>query len=113
MEHIRHGRAECVLACGDDLRGERWDPGYWHPRHATLAASCSLPCAPLGSFVEHITYGPILLGRQPDPVAEGVAIIGQKAVRATGVLLAEAVTVAEGCAYDVPRCRLRPRSGES
>lgn len=109
MEHIRQDRAECLFVCSDGLRGERWDPGYWHPRHAALAGSCRLPCVPLGSFVEHITYGPILPGRRPEPVADGVAIIGLKAVRATGVLLAKAVTVAEGCAYDVPRCRLRPR----
>ena len=108
MEHVRHGRAECVFAREEELRGERWDPAYWHPRHAALAGSCSLPCAPLGSFVEHITYGPILPGRRPEPVAEGVAVIGQKAVRATGVLLDKAVTVAEGCAFDLPRCRLRP-----
>jgi len=42
-------------------------------------------------------------------VADGVAIVGQREVRPTGVVLARAVRVADGCAFDPPRCRLEPR----
>jgi type I restriction enzyme S subunit len=63
----------------------------------------------LGEFIDHLTYGPILPGQTPQPVADGVAIIGQKAVRPTGVRLDRAIQVAEGSAYDLPRCRLRRR----
>jgi hypothetical protein len=40
-------------------------------------------------------------------VAEGVAVIDQKVVRPTGVLLDDAVQVESGCVFDVPRARLR------
>jgi len=65
-----------------------------------------VPWAALGDFIERITYGPIITGRRPQAVAEGVAIVDQKVLRPTGVLLDQAVRVAEGCEYDLPRCRL-------
>lgn len=107
---VRHrGTARCVAVPVHKLRGQRWDPGFWDPRLGAQAAACGVPCAPLGQFIAHITYGPILTGRRPEPVDDGVAIVGQKVVRPTGLLLAEAVQVAEGCDYDLPRCRLRRR----
>jgi hypothetical protein len=89
------------------LRGQRWDPAFWGGEGARLAEACALPCPPLGDFVEHITYGPILTDQRPQPVATGVAIISQGAIRPTGILNERAIIVAEGCAYDLPRCRLR------
>jgi len=85
----------------------RWDPAFWRPGRVELAAECVLPLAPLGDFIERITYGPILPGRPPEPVAEGVTIVGQRELRPTGLVLARAVIVAEGCPHDPPRCRLR------
>ena len=73
-----------------------------------LAATCALPLARLGDFIEALTYGPILPGRRPEPVDEGVAIVGQRELRPTGLLLNGATRVAEGSPYDLPRCRLRP-----
>jgi hypothetical protein len=70
---------------------------------------CPLPCAPLGDFITHLTYGAILPGQRPDPARDGVAILGQTCVRATGVVLDAAVRVAEGSPFDLPRCRLEPR----
>jgi len=90
------------------LRGTRWDPGFWLRAPASGGQPARLPTSPLGELIEKITYGPILTGQRPTPVPEGVAIIDQKAIRATGVLLERATVVAEGCAYDLPRCRLRP-----
>jgi len=89
------------------LRDRRWDPAYWQAPAADALSVCALPCRPLGDFIDRITYGPILTGQRPEPAARGVTIIDQAAVRATGVVLDKAVTVAEGCAYDLPRCRLR------
>ena len=89
------------------LCGKRWDPPFWDAGRAAPAGLASMPCFPLGDFIEHITYGPIVTGRRPQPAAEGVAIVDQKALRPTGVLLDRAVRVAEGCEYDLPRCRLR------
>ena len=105
----RQRAAECAFVPANALRGQRWDPAYWSPRFANPTAHCPLPCDPLGHFVEHITYGPIVTGRRPEPAPKGIVIIDQRAVRPTGVVLGQAVTVAEGCHYDLPRCRLRPR----
>jgi len=100
--------AECVVVPAGALRGKRWDPAYWISPPAEPSELSAVPWAPLGDFVEHITYGPIVTGRRPEPVPRGVAIIDQKVLRPTGVLLDQAVRVAEGCEYDLPRCRLQP-----
>ncbi len=109
MKPMQCGLAQIVSVPAAELPGERWDPGFWRRRPDAMADACTLPCARLGQFIAHITYGPILTGQCPVPVAGGVAIIGQKVVRPTGVLLGEAVRVAEGSPYDLPRCRLQPR----
>ncbi|MFP4056901.1 MAG: hypothetical protein ACLF0G_08525 [Candidatus Brocadiia bacterium] len=71
------------------------------------AELADLGAVPLGEFIEHITYGPIVTGRRPRPAPGGVAIVDQKAIRPTGVVLDGAVRVAAGCEFDLPRCRLR------
>jgi hypothetical protein len=109
MDVRQHGAARAAILPGPELQDRRWDPGFWLRGANLWPDGCRWPLRPLGEFIAHITYGPILPGRRPQPVAEGVAIIGQKAVRATGVRLDRAVRVAEGSAYDLPRCRLRPR----
>ena len=90
------------------LRGSRWDPAFWRPGRVDLAAACALPLAPLGTFIETLTYGPILPGQRPQPAPHGVAIVGQKELLPTGVVLDQATRVAEGSPFDLPRCRLRP-----
>jgi len=104
-EKAAFARSLCVSA--SELRGKRWDPGYWLADAPAVAGS--LPVAPLGYFIEAICYGAILPGRRPRAVRDGVAIVGQREVRPTGVVLDRAIRVAEGCGYDPPRCRLRPR----
>jgi hypothetical protein len=86
------------------LMGRRWDPAFWLASEVPLA---NVPLAPLGFFIEHITYGPIVTGQRPARAADGIAVIDQKAVRPTGVLLHDAVRVDPGCAFDIPRARLR------
>jgi len=100
--------ARCTTVPTRLLRGARWDPAFWHPGREELDAACAVPLAPLGDFIERITYGPILPGRRPEPVDAGVVIVGQREIRPTGLLLDAATVVAEGCPYDPPRRRLRP-----
>ncbi|MFW6162386.1 MAG: hypothetical protein ACODAJ_06420 [Planctomycetota bacterium] len=109
MSPKRSSAADCVAVPAAALRGQRWDPAFWGPRADAFERLAALPCRPLGEFIEHITYGPIVTGQRPSPSPEGVLIIDQRAVRPTGVVLDDAITVREGCVYDVPRCRLRPR----
>jgi hypothetical protein len=97
---------------------ERLDPAFWDPRFARVLDGCPHPTAPLGDFIEHLTYGPIITGRQPPHDPDGVVIVHQGQVRHTGVDPTEALRVPAGCEWDLPRCRLRPgdvilpRSGE-
>ena len=109
MDAHDHGKARCVFVAADALRGRRWDPAFWDPRLTRQARLDGVPSAALGQFVAHLTYGPTRTGQRPAAVADGVAIVGQKAVRPTGVLLDQAVHVAEGGPYDLPRCRLQRR----
>ncbi len=109
MSQRRPTHADCLWVPAQALRGRRWDPAHWSPRFDGLERLAHLPSRPLGDFIERITYGPIVTGRRPTPATSGVVIVDQRAVRATGVVLDRAVTVAEGPPYDLPRCRLRPR----
>lgn len=68
---------------------ERLDPGYWHPAHEQVLAQCRAPLEPLGSYVTHITYGAIITGRQPPLDRDGYFMIGQGALRHTGVDLSD------------------------
>jgi hypothetical protein len=92
-----------------DLRGQRWDPGYWDPRLRDPLAGCVHPLAPLGDFVpaDGITYGRILPGRRP-PAGDGPLYVTQKAVRPTGLDPTRCTRIVEGCDWDTPRARIRP-----
>ena len=69
-----------------ELRGRRWDPGFWDPRLRDPLGGCVHPLARLGDFVpaDGITYGRILPGRRP-PIGEGPLYVTQRAVRPTGL----------------------------
>ncbi len=110
---------EPVLWVGDaELRGRRWDPGFWDPRLRDPLAGCVHPVARLGDFVaaDGITYGRILPGRKP-PVGDGPLYVTQKAVRPTGLDPTLCSRITEDCDWDTPRARIRagdlliPRSG--
>ena len=75
------------------------------------------PTQPLGHFIEHLTYGPIVTGRKPAPVAEGTSIIRQGDIVETGLDESGLIRV-EACGeFDPERSRARagdllfPRSG--
>ncbi len=96
----------------------RADPAYWHPAYETLWAGCDLPRRPLGDFITHIAYGPIITRCKPPVAPDGVALVNQGQIGYAGVDLSRAVRVPEGCPWDRPSARLRPgdlviaRSGE-
>ena len=94
-----------------DLAGRRWDPAYWCHEADSVLAGARVPLEPLGRFVEHITYGPIVTGgrRKMDapPAETGVSVIGLRELAATGVDLRRARKVCAGSLRDPPRCRLR------
>ena len=107
-----------VFVRQDDPRlRDRLDPPFWDPKFEQILDGCPHPIAPLGEFIEHITYGPIITGREAPHDPDGVVIVHQGQVRHTGVDPTEALRVPAGCEWDLPRCRLQkgdvvmPRSG--
>jgi predicted RNA methylase len=93
---------------GAELRSRRWDPGWWCHEAARLLERARVPLAPLGEFVEHITYGPILTGDRARRVEPGpVRVVGLREIRPTGLDLRRAMRVREGSDRDIPRCRLK------
>lgn len=97
---------------------ERLDPGYWHPAYGATLEQCRTPLAPLGEFIERITYGAIITGRSPEPDPDGLPLIGQGCLLDSGVDVTDAVRVAPDSPWSLERCRVRPgdllmaRSGE-
>ena len=98
---------ESVEIAASQLRGERWDPRWWLWPDRERLDHCQWPVVPLGRFIRHITYGPIITGRKPEHVDGGVVIINQKQLGRTGLVLDEAVRVAEGSDFDLPRARVQ------
>ena len=94
---------------GGDLI-ERLDPGYWHPAYDRLLAECRLPLEPLGEFIERITYGAIVTGREPPPDPNGLFLLGQGALRHSGVDLSECPRIAADSPWALERCM--PRRGD-
>jgi len=97
---------------------DRLDPGYWHPAYEAMLAECALELAPLGDFIEHITYGAIVTGRAPQTHPQGILLIGQGCLRPSGVDTSEAVRVAADGPWAPARCVVQrgdlliARSGE-
>lgn len=86
----------------------RADPAYWHPAYERLWRGCARPRAPLGEFITHLTYGPIITGAEPPADPNGVVLINQGQIGTAGVDLRQARRIAAGCPWDPPRARLRP-----
>ena len=104
----------------------RLDPGYWSPRFADALRDlrrCRLPLRPLGDFIEHITYGPIVTDGTDAAVrglhpARSVLRVTQRQLLHSGLDLTTALAVPENGPWDSLRARIRPgdlliaRSGE-
>lgn len=90
------------------LAGKRWDPGYWKGLSQVRSLGRRFATEPLGDFIEHLTYGPIVTGRKPDPVKGGTPIIRQGDIAETG-LDENALLRVECCGdFDPERSRVRP-----
>jgi len=85
----------------------RADPAYWHPAYDAALRACRVPLRPLGDFITHLTYGPIITGRRPPRAAGGVALVNQGQIGGAGVDLREALRVPPGCSWDRPVARLQ------
>lgn len=86
----------------------RADPAYWHPAYEGLWAGCGWSRRPLGEFITHLAYGPIITGRRPPTDPAGVALVNQGQIGLAGVDLSQAQRVPVGCPWDQPRVRLQP-----
>ncbi len=85
----------------------RMDPAYWHPAYDRVLRQCSLPLRPLGEFITHITYGAIVTGRRPQHVDGGLPLIGQGAMRISGVDLRDLIAVDPESPWAIERARVR------
>ncbi len=85
---------------------ERLDPGYWHPEYERVMARCGVPLEPLGDYITHITYGAIVTGRTPPPDPDGHHLLGQGALRQTGVDLTECPRIAPDSPWVLERTQV-------
>jgi hypothetical protein len=92
----------------DDRLIERLDPGYWHPAYEAIMSACAPPLVPLGEFIAHITYGAIVPGRRPPHGADGLPLIGQGALRPSGLDLAGVTRAPIDSPWALARARVRP-----
>ncbi|MCE5240974.1 hypothetical protein LLH23_21135 [bacterium] len=92
----------------DPEYARRGDPAYWHPAYAAVLATCRAPLRPLGDFIIHLTYGPIITRRRPPEAADGVALVQQGQIGVAGVDLQTATRVPYDCPWDRPSARLQP-----
>jgi len=90
----------------DEELSRRLDPEYWHPAYEEALRECQLPLLPLGEFIEHITYGAIVTGRQPELDPEGLPLLGQGALLPSGVDADDAARVTPGGPWAPERCRV-------
>jgi len=112
---LRGSATICVSA--DALRGQRWDPQFWNPRHANPLDGLARGTVGLGDFIEDITYGPIVTRRFPREFPGDVPVVSQPQFEDSGINLAHAARVESDGIFDPPRSRARagdllfPRSG--
>jgi hypothetical protein len=93
----------------DDPRlAHRADPAYWHPAYDQVLEQSRYPLRPLGEFITHLTYGPIITREQPPVAPAGVALVHQGQIGPAGVDLREALRVPVGCRWDRASARLQP-----
>ena len=97
--------------------GRRWDPQYWQGYRALEKLARRVQLVPLGDYIRHLTYGPIVTGSRPSHVDSGVPVIRQGDIVETGLDEDDLLRVAPRGVHDPPRSRvcdgdlLLPRSG--
>ncbi|MDP6115296.1 MAG: N-6 DNA methylase [Planctomycetota bacterium] len=101
-----------VRVASDQLTPFRWHTGYFHPNlRIPTKANTRFPLRPLGDFITHITYGPIITGRKTAEEPSGpVRIIGQGELGDTGLIFNNAASITEESDFNPPRSR--PQAGD-
>ncbi len=89
------------------LGTQRWDPHFWQGCAAVRRLAGRLRLVPLGEYICHLTYGPIVTGSRPQHVAAGVPVIRQGDIAETGLDERALLRVAPAGAHDPPRSRVR------
>ncbi len=114
----RRGPEAALLSVGQcALCARRWDPRFWQGRAAVRRMAGRLRLVPLGEYICHLTYGPIVTGSRPQHVEAGVPVIRQGDIAETGLDARALLCVAPAGTHDPPRSRvcpgdlLLPRSG--
>ena len=104
------GRPEAALLSvrQSTLHARRWDPRFWQGRAAVRRLAGRLRLVPLGEYICHLTYGPIVTGSRPQHVEAGVPVIRQGDIAETGLDNRELLRVAPAGAHDPPRSRVHP-----
>ena len=105
----RRGPEAAFLSVGQHaLRARRWDPRFWQGRAAVRRMAGRLRLVPLGEYICHLTYGPIVTGSRPQHVEAGVPVIRQGDIAETGLDARALLCVAPAGTHDPPRSRVRP-----
>lgn len=113
----RQAGVNCVSVQQRQLSASRWDPRYWHGGKVVRELARRVRLAPLGNYIRHLTYGPIITGRRPGYVEAGVPVIRQGNIVETGLDEGDLLRVEADGEHDPPRSRvyhgdlLLPRSG--
>ena len=98
-----------ILSIGQRaLLAQRWDPRFWQGRAAVRRLAGRLRLVPLGEYICHLTYGPIVTGSRPQHIEAGVPVIRQGNIAETGLDERALLCVAPAGAHDPPRSRVRP-----
>lgn len=99
------------------LVGRRWDRGYWRGAAHVRQLARRFGLRPLGDFIEHLTYGPIITGRKPEHIEGGIPVIRQGDIAETGLEESALLRVEMRGDFDPQRSRVKrgdwllPRSG--
>lgn len=105
----RGGPEAILLRVGQRaLCARRWDPRFWQGRALVRRWAGRLRLVPLGEYISHLTYGPIVTGRRPQHVEAGVPVIRQGDIAETGLDERTLLCVAPAGVHDPPRSRVRP-----
>lgn len=119
LQEARHllktpsGKPEgATLVSQTDLEGQRWDTSFWAstPLEPLQLLRNRFELAPLGEFITHLTYGPILTGRKPSDYPGTVLILGQRNLAPSGLNPVMCDRVAADSPFDPARSR--PRQGD-
>ena len=120
LQQVQKGGGPQVRALSLTQRqmiGRRWDPGYWQGTLRVRQLGHRFALKNLGDYIEHLTYGPIVTGRKPEHVDDGIAVIRQGDITETGLAKGGLLKVEARGDFDPERSRvqrgdlLMPRSG--